>query len=124
MPMMEIERKLSANHQNIAEIFNTYYISVADNIINSNQANNITDDLQKKDPLNYLHSTFQWPATNIKLKNTTTGEIGKIIKQLKNKNSCGYEVTTKILKTVSPFTVSPLTYICNSMLVTAHSRID
>jgi len=97
MPMMEIERKLSANHQNIAEIFNTYYISVADNIINSNQANNITDDLQKKDPLNYLHSTFQRPATNTKLKNATTGEIGKIIKQLKNKISCGYdEVTTKI----------------------------
>ena len=85
--MMEIERKLSANHQNIAEIFNTYYISVADNITNSNQANNITDDLQKKDPLNYLHSTFQRPPTNIKLKNTTTGEVGKIIKQLKNKNS-------------------------------------
>ena len=35
-----------------------------------------------------------------------------MIKQLKHKNSCGYdEVTTKILKTVSPFIVSPLTHI-------------
>ena len=53
------------------------------------------------------------------IKNTTTGEIEKIITQLKHKNSCGYdEVMTKILKTVSPFIVSPLTRICNRMLAT------
>jgi len=64
-----------------------------------------------------LHSNNLF--TNIKLKNTTTGEIEKIITQLKNKNSCGYdEVMTKILKTVSPYIVSPLTYICNKMLAT------
>ena len=55
--------------------------------------------------------------TNIELKNTTTGEIEKIIKELKSKRSCGYdEITTKILKISSPFIVSPLTYICNRML--------
>jgi hypothetical protein len=40
-----------------------YYVSVADNITNSNQANNTIDDLHKKDPLNYLYSAFQWPFT-------------------------------------------------------------
>jgi hypothetical protein len=49
----------------------------------------------------------------------TTYEIEKIIKELKNKNSCGYdEVTVKILKISSPFIISPLTYICNRMLTT------
>ena len=30
-------------------------------------------------------------AYNMKLKNTTTGEIEKIIKELKSKRSCGYD---------------------------------
>ena len=55
----------------------------------------------------------------MKLKNTTTGEIEKIIKELKSKRSCGYdEITTEILKISSVFIVSPLTYICNRMLST------
>jgi len=50
-----------------------------------------------QDPLSYLYSAFQQPFTNIKLKNATTGEIEKIITQLKNKNSCGYdEMSAKI----------------------------
>src|SRR5215469_8730390 len=41
------------------------------------------------------------------------------MKELKNKNSCGYdEITTKILKISSPFIVSPLTHKCNRMLST------
>ena len=62
---------------------------------------------------------FQQSFTNIKLKNTTTGEIEKIIKELKSKSSCGYdEITTKILIISSPFIASPLIYICNRMLST------
>ena len=117
--LMEIEGKLTTHHQSIAEKLNTYCISVVDSIANSKQAHNTIDDSHKKDPLNYLYSTLQQSFTNIKLKNTTTGEIEKIITQLKNKNSCGYdEVTTQILKTLSPYIVSPLTYIRNKMLAT------
>jgi uncharacterized protein (DUF2225 family) len=59
-----------------------------------------------------LYFAFQQSFTNIKLKNTTTGEIEKIIKELKSEMSSGYdEITTKILKISSPFIVSPLTYI-------------
>jgi len=80
---------------------------------------NTIDNSNIKDPLSYLYSAFQQSFTSIKLKNTTTGEIKKIITELKHKNSCGYDkVTTKILKTVSPFIVSPLTHICNRMLST------
>jgi len=53
------------------------------------------------------------------MKNTTTYEIKNIVEELKSKKSCGYdEIMTEILKTCSPFTVSPLTYICNRMLST------
>jgi len=59
--------------------FNTYYISVADNITNNKQAKNTIDNSNKKDPLSYLYSAFQQSFTRIKLKNTTTGEMEKII---------------------------------------------
>ena len=117
---IEINGKIATHHQTIAEEFNNYYVSAVDSIINNNNlVKNITGDLNKNDPLNYLHSAFPQSFINIKLKNTTTGEIEKIIKELKNKNSCGYdEITAKILKQSSPFIVSPLTHICNSMLST------
>jgi len=97
MLIMEMEGKLITHHQKLVEKFNTYYISDVDNIISKNQVNDTTEDPDKKDPLSYLYSAFQQPFTNIKLKKVTTGEIEKIITQLKNKNSCGYDgVTAKI----------------------------
>jgi len=91
MPVMEIEGKLKTHRQTIAEKFNTSYISVADNITNNNQTKNTIDNSNIKDPLSYLYSAFQQSFTIIKLKNTTTGEIEKIITELKHKNSCGYD---------------------------------
>ena len=117
--MMEIDGKITTHHQITAEEFNNYYVSVADNITNNNLVNNTVSDLNKNNPLSYLYCAFQQSFTDMKLKNTTNGEIEKIIKELKSKRSCGYdEITTKILKISSPFIVSPLTYICNRMLST------
>jgi hypothetical protein len=97
--MMEIDGKVTTHHQTIAEELNNYYVSVADNITNNNCVINTIGDLNKNNTLNYLYSAFQQSFTNIKLKNTSTGEIGKMIKELKSKTSCGYdEITTKILK--------------------------
>jgi len=50
---------------------------------------------------------------------TSTYEIGKIIKILKSKNASAYdEISTRILKLNVPYIVSPLTYICNTILNT------
>jgi hypothetical protein len=123
--MMEIDGKITTHHQTIAEEFNNYYVSVADNITNNNPVHNTNGDLNKNNPLNYLYSAFQQSITNIKLKNTTTDEIEKKnIKELKSKRSRGYdEITTKILKISIPFIVSPLAYICKCFQL-EHSRID
>jgi hypothetical protein len=83
--MMEIDGKITTHHQNIAEELNNYYISVADNITNNNHVNNTIGDLNKNNPLNYLYSAFQQSFANMKLKNTTTGGIENIIKELKSK---------------------------------------
>jgi len=96
-----------------------FYISLADNITDNNPVNNTIGDLNKNNPLNYLYFAFQQSFTNIKLKNTNTGEIEKNIKELKSKKSGGYdEIATKSLKISSLFIVSPLTHICNRMLST------
>jgi hypothetical protein len=53
----------------------------------------------------------------IKLKNTTTHEIDKIIRSLKTKDSHGYDgISTRILKLSASYIVSPLTYIANRIL--------
>jgi hypothetical protein len=77
-----------------------------------NLINNTIGDLYKINPLNYFYSEFKPSFTNIRIKNTATGEIGKIIKELKSRKSHIYdEITTKIIKMNSPFIVLPLTYI-------------
>jgi hypothetical protein len=52
-------------------------VSVADNITNNSPINNTNGDLNQINPLNYLYSVFKQSFTNIKIKNTTTYEIGK-----------------------------------------------
>jgi hypothetical protein len=81
--MMEKDGKITTHYQTIAEKFNNYYVSVADNITNNNPLNNTVGDVNKINPLNYLYSVFTQSFTSIKMKNTTTYEIEKIIKELK-----------------------------------------
>jgi hypothetical protein len=92
---MDIVGKITIHHQTIAEKFNNYYVSVADNITSNNPINNTIGDLNKINLLNYLYYGFKQSFTNIKIKNTPTDEIQKIIKELKSKKSCGYDEITK-----------------------------
>ena len=52
--IMETDGQITTHHQTIADKFNNYYVSVADNIINSNSINNINGDTNKIIPLNYF----------------------------------------------------------------------
>jgi hypothetical protein len=106
--MVEIDGKITTHRQIIAKKFNYYYVYVAYNISNNKPINNTNGDLNNINPLNYLYSKFKQSFTDIKIKNTTTDETEKIIKELKSIKSCGYDEITKILKTCSPFIVSPL----------------
>jgi hypothetical protein len=117
---METDGKITTHYQTTAKKFNSYYVSVADNITNNNPINNTIGDLNKINPLNYMYSVFKQSFTNIKIKNTTTDETDKNYQKLKSTKSCGcYKITTKILKISSPFYCIPLTYtyiyvcVCN-----------
>jgi hypothetical protein len=83
MSMMEIDGKITSHHQNIAQEFNNYNVSISDNITKNNPVNNTFGDLNKNEPLNYLYSAFQHNLQRLNKKNTTTGGTEKIINELK-----------------------------------------
>jgi hypothetical protein len=61
---MQIDGKITTYYWTIVEKFNDY-ISVTDNITNSNFINNTIDDLNKMNPLNYLYLAFKQSFINI-----------------------------------------------------------
>jgi hypothetical protein len=108
---IRVNGNLSSNAQIIAEEFINYFVSAVQN----NHLLNDTSNHEK--PITYLSKAQSFPL--ITLKYVSSKEIEDIIKSLKAKHSCGYDgISTKILKVSSPYISSPLTYLCNRMLVT------
>jgi len=104
------------NNQKTANAFNLYFSSVAEKLIKNSLKKNCSNH---NDPLTYLRQNFKQPSSAIRLKNTTTHEINKIIHSMKLKDSHGYdEISTRILKMSAPYILSPLTYIFNKILST------
>ena len=112
---MNIDGKTIKHHQNIANIFNTYFLAVSDKI-RANNLMNVNVASNGAHPLSYLHQVFIRPFPNIKLTPVSTKEVREIIKSLKWKNSHGYDEIP--IKISLPFIISPLTYIFNRMLST------
>jgi hypothetical protein len=113
---MNIEDKVSSNSLTIANAFNSYFSSVAENLLSKNFIN---ESNTNKDFLSYLQQNITQSFLKLKFENTTAYEIKKIIYSLKSKNSYGYdEISTKILKASTPYILSLLTYIFNKILQT------
>jgi hypothetical protein len=79
----------------------------------------VKNTINKMNPMTWLRQNFNQPFTSLKLKNSTTHEIQKIIHSLKCKTSHGYDgISTRILKISAPYILSPLKYIFNKVLST------
>jgi hypothetical protein len=76
---MKINDKLSSDSLTIANAFNVYFSSLAENFLNKFTEENTTSH---KDPMCYLYKSFRQPFSKIKLRNTTAYEIEKIIQSL------------------------------------------
>ena len=114
---MNINDKLSSNPLAIADAFNRYFSSVAENLLIKNFSGKNT--INYNYPITYLQQNLSQLSSSIKLNNTTTHEIDKIIHSLKCKASYGYdEISSSILKISAPYVLSPLTYIFNKVLLT------
>jgi hypothetical protein len=111
---LKIKDTTIKNKNIIANTFNNYFATIADNIT-AMKKQNLTSNINN--PINYLYKFYSKPFCNIKWHYASTHEITKIIKSLKTKDSCGYdEITSKIIKISEPFIISPLTHICNAVL--------
>ena len=70
-------------------------------------------------PINYLTNNFRRPFPKISWQCASTYEIGKIIKSLRTKNTCGYDgIPNHVIKLTAPFIIAPLTYSCSAVLGT------
>jgi hypothetical protein len=94
---INVNGNLSFNGQTIAETFNKYFVSVAQNI-HGNEYN--VDVLSNhENPIFYQPRAFNQPFPTINLKCVSSKETEDITKSLKIKNSHGYdEISTRILK--------------------------
>jgi len=111
---MNIKDKLSSNPLAIANAFNTYFSSVAENLLIKNFSGMNT--INNNDSISYLCQHFRRYFSTVQLRNTTTYEIEKIIHSLEHTNSYGYGEISPILKVSTPYILSPLTFIFNKIL--------
>jgi bifunctional N-acetylglucosamine-1-phosphate-uridyltransferase/glucosamine-1-phosphate-acetyltransferase GlmU-like protein len=110
------------NTQKIANTFNQYFSTVAEKLIKNSSKENCTNCT---DPLTYLRQNINQPNSTIRLKNTTTHEIDKIVHSMKTKDSHGYdEISTTLMKMSAPYIVSPLTYITKKYCQQEYSLTD
>jgi hypothetical protein len=72
-------------YQNSPEAFNKYFLSITENLIHDIRCKNKKGYNINKNPNYYLLNQFHKPFPRIKFKNTSTKEIERIKKLLKNK---------------------------------------
>jgi hypothetical protein len=115
--MMKINDKLSSNPIDIVDAFNHYFLSIAEKLLNNNSC--CYSSLNNKDILFYLHQNCCHSFPKLNFSNMNTNKIKKIILAIKPKNSHGYdEISLKVIKSSASYILSPLTYICNNILLT------
>jgi hypothetical protein len=109
-----IDNKEITNQNKIANIFNSYFLSIAESL---KSGNNKHTNIKETNPISYLINSFDRPFPKVSWQYASTHEIEKIMKSLKSKNTgeCD-EISIRILKLSAPFITSPLTYICNAIL--------
>ena len=111
---MRIDNEEITNQNTIANIFNSYFSSIAETL---KSGNNKHINIKEANPINYLIYSFHQPFPKMNWQYASTHEVEKIIKSLKSKNTSGYdEISTQILKLSVPYIICPLTYICNAIL--------
>ena len=107
-----INNNVIMNQNKIANIFNNYFISIADTFNSDNK--HIHRSMTN--PINCLTNNFRRPFPKISWQYASTYEIEKIIKSLRTKNTCGYnEISNRIITQTAPCIIAPLTHICNAV---------
>ena len=107
---INVNGEIIKDHQRMANEFNYFFANIGSKLASS------IDTTNKKPFNDYLNkniiSTFHFDLLS-------PDDTMKIIKSLKNKTSTGHDgISTKLLKTISPGLIKPLTLIINQSLIT------
>ena len=106
-----INNKYTTNSKSIANAFANYFSTIGKNLVKDK----VTDMRYH----NYLDNYK--PKSEFKFKPVNIATVKKIIRSLKNKNSCGEDgISNRILKLLCNEICRPLTYILNSSLKNSH----
>ena len=115
---LDINGRLIQNQQTLADVFNNYFLNIAEKLRESYCIDEMTLT-QKEATIGKALRNREQQYPSMQFKCTTAMEIEKIIKSLKTTNAQGYdEISAKVLKWSAPFISSPLPYICNRYLET------
>ena len=109
-----INNNVIMNQNKIANIFNNYFISIADTL---NLHNNKYINTSVTNPINCLTNNLNDPfQKSVGSMPLLTYKIEKIIKSLKSRNTCGCEeICDRIIKLTAPFIIATLTHLkCSS----------
>ena len=112
---LKVDHKHITNPEEIAEMFNKYFSSQENDVIKLKSQSKSINETKAKCYFNQDNKLYSTPFV---LKTLSTKEISSIIKSIKTKNTHGYdEISTKILKISSNYITSPLTCICNRIIL-------
>ena len=93
------------NQNKIANIFNNYFISIADTV-NSDNSKHVNTSMTN--PINCLTNKFRRPFAKLSWQYASTYKNEKIIKSLSTTNTCGYDdICNRIMKLTAPFIIAP-----------------
>jgi hypothetical protein len=114
IPLLHNGGTIISDPPTIANDFNDYFLTAADNLLNTTLLSNSTQ--MNKDSPRTLSSRYI-PYLSTQFKYTSTSEIENIIKALKPKDVKGYDdIPIKVLKWCAQFISSPVTYIFNKSI--------
>jgi Notch-like protein len=112
---LKVDHKHITNPEEIAEKFNNYFSFKENDDIKFKSLRKLSSETKVKC---YFNQSDKLYFPSFILKTFSTREISSIINSIKTKNTHGYdEVSTKILKLSSNYITSPLTHICNRIIL-------
>lgn len=110
MSLMEDDKEV-VDDQNVAEIFNTFFVEKIRALREG------IDKTRIEDPLWRLKEKMKTSSAKFSLHTVTEQKVEKLITKLKDKNSSGIDgINSKVLKAASRCLKVPLTYIVNASI--------
>jgi hypothetical protein len=102
-----VENKLVNDPQEVADAFGEYFSKVGAQYSDTIPKSNIEPE----------HYCEQFNPNSLYLAPTDPNELQQIISKLKSKTSCGFDnISSKLLKDISPYLLNPLTILINKSM--------